>query len=199
MPPADDQSGVAGNLVLAEKRRKQMAFQMIDSQEGPPGTQRKSLRRGRSDKQRGRETRPRRCRKGIDSAPVMRLEKHVLDKAGEDGQVVPRSHLGNNASIFRMNSRLRGHPMGEHLTVPPQYRYGRFIAGRLDRKDDPAQEPFPAEFFFLLWFRSEKMSEPRKMSTARDNWGSLSAEIRLMARVLRVRAATREDQTPAAG
>jgi hypothetical protein len=128
-----------------------MTFQMVDGQKRLSSAQSKSLRRGHSDKQCSGETRPGRCREGINLAGGnSRLRKGVVDEARKDGQVVPRSHLGNDASVFRMDGCLGGDTMREHLAVPAQNGSRRFVAGRLDRKDNPAQEPFPAGLFFLV-------------------------------------------------
>ena len=121
MPATDDQSNMRGDDTLAKERRKQMTFQMVDGQKRLSGAQGKSLRRRRTDKQCSGETGPGRCSKGIDLARrKCRLGKRIVDEARKEGQVVPRCHLGHDAPVFRMDGRLGGDTMREHLAVPAQ-------------------------------------------------------------------------------
>jgi hypothetical protein len=135
MSAAYDERNVRLDLVIAaEKRGKQMAFEMVNGQVRPASAEGEPLGDGRADHQRAGQTGPGGRGKSIHFAwGNAGYGQRFLQQTRRVQEMVSRSYFRNDAAIGFM-FRLRRDLAGEQF-APAQNGDRRFVAGSLDGED----------------------------------------------------------------
>jgi hypothetical protein len=89
--------------------RGDVALEVVDRNERKPTGPRNRLRRGEPDEQRAYEPRPLRDRDALDVAEQrLRIVECLADDRRHELQVAPRGDLRHDATVPRVQRRLRG-------------------------------------------------------------------------------------------
>ena len=97
---AHDQRNVPLDLIAAEKRRKQMAFQMINGEIRFARAHRETLCNRRADHQRARQARPGRRRECIDAVErASGRSERMLEQPRRVHEMIARSHFRHHAAV----------------------------------------------------------------------------------------------------
>ena len=125
--------------VRREVQRRDVAVEMVDGGEREPPRPRKCLGDREPDEQRTYKAGSLRHRHRFD---VVQLCPRLLERGSNDRrdelQMTARGDLGHDASVPRVQIRLRGDDVREHLPLGRHERRGGLVARRLDAEDHPA-------------------------------------------------------------
>jgi hypothetical protein len=132
---ADDHRRMGRDFFIAEKRREQVTFDVVDGKKRLPRSDAEALRGCGANEQGGGKTR---SSGGGDGVEIVDLHACFLqgeiDDCRRGDEMVSGCHLGNNAAELRVDFRLAENLMRQHIAEALQHGSGCFIAGSLDRE-----------------------------------------------------------------
>ena len=119
-----------------KEQRGDVAVQVVDRSEWQPPRPGERLRRRQSDEERADQPWALRDRDPFDPVePDPGLAERLAQDGRDELEVPPRSDLGHDASVLRVQLRLGGDDVGQDLAVVRDDGGRRLVAGRLEPED----------------------------------------------------------------
>ena len=133
---ADDERGVGRDFFASEKRREEVAFDVVDGEEGFCGTDGQTLCQSGSDKEGGGKAG---AGGGGDGVEIGKGEAGFfhgqIDDVGGAGEVVARGDFWNDAAELGVDASLTENLVRADAVEIFQDRCGGFVAGGFDGED----------------------------------------------------------------